>query len=1404
MNGNQPQPRLIQTAVALLLTCGLGPAAVAQDAKPLALVPGDNPPSNSHDVYLNDSFEATDAIHRAEALAQRERWRDAADALQNTIDKFGDHLIRVAPGSYVSVRDHIHTMIAAWAPAGVSAYQALFDGVFERERQRLWPRSSLEEAVRLFDRFFCTAGAAELAHEIAERALEAGDLPLAGQVLRRVIEDHPTPGDAIPRYASIITIIETMDGTRNATVPLPPNQAQVRLRWLGQDLTVGEIVADVGRGFTQFREPPPGNDWSLFGGNPQRNRAAHTTVDELGLLWRVDLDSLDQTPPAERTPEEPDEEPRAHARELTVQPVVANGLVFVQRLREIIAIRQATGEVAWRFSAEIGDARDTFYADDQAPGWDAVTVADGRVYAALRGDSAPYYSYDSSRTPHELICLDAETGSVIWRSDRSRADDRFSEIHFDSAPIVHQNSLFVVGRRSRSFGFEDCYLYRFNTTTGEPDYRTHVGSASTGGFGSRPATRSVIAMDDGVVFVNTNLGSIAAVTARTGTVRWLRLHDRRGGTGVRGSGGDLRPWQINPQFVSGGRVITLPNHGSNILLHDAVSGELDQEIPLTLFGNTESLLGVRGDLLCSIGEQVGCYDLNDADFRWIKPLPPDAVLFGRGIWANDRLIAPTRLGLSVYQVADGTRTDMRWDADAEGGNLLALPDQLIVSGARTVSAYVRKTEIWQALRDRMTAAPLDPLPALELAELALRSGEHADALASLREGVRRAGDSGSVPSAAVSTRLFNDACAFAENLSRRKTLTGAELEELFAIAARFPLSAQEHLDYRIRFAQLFETHGEPARALELYQQLLRDRSLRPLPVPGKHGKGLHAAAYAKTHIDAVLAAHDRVLYAPYEDEAASLVANGRAARDASELRRAVDIFPNSDAAPQAMIALGELAMVDGRAGDAARTWSQAYHRYSDRVDPPLLMCRIADAYEKDGRLQVAYRWLTKAAREHPQYTLDVDGTTITLARYRDRLDHVREQVEPSRAKLRLPLDEQFERAFSDAIRLMDARFPNDPRHRRGVCFLHTGGGILAVNPTTGRDHWSKPCTVRAKPDLLLSTEDRAIFATGYQIFAVAAPTGDRLWSVGDYPADFDADNVDWEDGRIIRHRALHGRFLVVVRDDGEVLSLDVENGRRLWSGNFDPKPNRTLRVFDDFIAYGLLHNGRTTVYLLDPLTGDLRHTVETELEETPEHVAITLDGQLVIVTARAVSAIDMETHQRRWSVTFRGQIRSASLLLDLDAVYVSPDGNKLQKLALSDGRILWESDTVGAIGGSDPTVVREGAFLIVSTNRSVQAVDPLTGLTLWTGAIADRPELIARFVTDRYVVAVDHPRDQPDGKTVAYFYDHRNASGVIPTGGAPNLGVLEDIRGVAVFDRSLVIQSGLSLMGITSGAAPAP
>ena len=130
---------------------------------------------------------------------------------------------------------------------------------------------------------------------------------------------------------------------------------------------------------------------------------------------------------------------------------------------------------------------------------------------------------------------------------------------------------------------------------------------------------------------------------------------------------------------------------------------------------------------------------------------------------------------------------------------------------------------------------------------------------------------------------------------------------------------------------------------------------------------------------------------------------------------------------------------------------------------------------------------------------------------------------------------------------------------------------------------------------------------------IAAGSGRRLWTFGAYPPDFDAADADWENGRILRRHALYRNLLVSVRDDGEVSCLDLKTGNTNWARHYDGKPGPTVAVFDEWIAYAEMQGGRALVRLLDPMTGEPRTAIETDIQDTPERVVITIDGRVNVL-----------------------------------------------------------------------------------------------------------------------------------------------------------------------------------------------
>ena len=199
-----------------------------------------------------------------------------------------------------------------------------------------------------------------------------------------------------------------------------------------------------------------------------------------------------------------------------------------------------------------------------------------------------------------------------------------------------------------------------------------------------------------------------------------------------------------------------------------------------------------------------------------------------------------------------------------------------------------------------------------------------------------------------------------------------------------------------------------------------------------------------------------------------------------------------------------------------------------------------------------------------------------------------------------------------------------------------------------------------------------------------------------------------------------------------------------------------------------------------------------------EDLHITLDGFFVMVTSKSLSCYDAARQERKWQVVLNWPVRQSTLQFDMDSAYFIDDAGILKKIALEDGRTVWESERILNRGEENETLQREGEYLFVSTGSSISAVDVANGLLLWQGTAPDKPHFVECLLTSSYVAVLHVPGEAREGAVQVYFYDHRNASGVIPrVGGVLDLGVLTDIRGMMAADGALVVQTGSTIRGYT-------
>ena len=1031
-----------------------------------------------------------------------------------------------------------------------------------------------------------------------------------------------------------------------------------------------------------------------------------------------------------------------------------------------------------------------------------MTISGSRLFAALPGDSEPYYGYDLAHRISAVVCLDAATGRLLWETNAGETSDELEGITFDSSPIVAGGAVQVVGRRRRSFGFEDCYLYRFHTTNGQYLSRTHLGSASTGRFGVRVRTTSIAAYADGLVYIATDLGTIAAVSAHTGTVRWLRLYDRNGMKLQQDSAWSSRStptWALDPLMCADDRIIYQPRDATDLLVLSASDGRRLHTISRSQLGHARSVLGVTGNLVFCAGEHICCLDLTSQTLRWSADMPDARPLLGRGVLLDDRLLVPSISGISSFRIGDGTRTDVPWDVDGTAGNLLALPDRLIVASKDRITTYVRRGEILETLAKRMKAAPNDPGPALDFADFSLRGGEIDEALSALDQAWHRADAQRKPASPKIRARLHKTVMAVTSALRSADKLTKEQATKLAHHAARFAPDPEANLAFRLTFAAIHAALDQPKEAARLYQQILQDRTLRNLPVDEGDQLATRAAIHVTRRLDELIQQAGRSVYESFDKQADQLLETGRATRNTTMLERITTTYPNSLAAGPALTLIGDIRVSQGQWHKAADAYIQAYKRYPDLVDRPRLIERIAMTYESTGDVGRAYQWLTRGARAYPNARFTHNGIDVSFATYRNRFPEWNTHVEPARPAIAPPLVAGDDIKLNEGARLLKPRFIDEPHARFTSAVVIGPDGLTTYDPSEGTPQWDKPVPASPATQLLTETDTQLVLATGQSVFSHYSNTGAHAWSIGQ-PETTDVTPLDdWEDSPLLRTHALSGNRLVSAWDDGRIQCTQLTTGANLWTQTSAEAPSGAMCVGDRHVAYPLMRNGFVVLIIRDAATGDMLGEINTAQRRSVDSLMITLDEQLIAVTSQSVVCVDLAQRVCTWQRTFEGYIRPGTLVLDVDGLCLSYDGRTMTKIDLRAGHTLWQTDRLARRREELSRADLRGDSIIFSTSATVCGIDATTGVTQWRGTTKEDPLMAYRMLAKDYLLAIDttpvHWSDTTQKSTAqAYLYDLRHSSGVIPKdGGAFPLGPLDDIRELHLLDNAFVLQNGSML-----------
>lgn len=205
--------------------------------------------------------------------------------------------------------------------------------------------------------------------------------------------------------------------------------------------------------------------------------------------------------------------------------------------------------------------------------------------------------------------------------------------------------------------------------------------------------------------------------------------------------------------------------------------------------------------------------------------------------------------------------------------------------------------------------------------------------------------------------------------------------------------------------------------------------------------------------------------------------------------------------------------------------------------------------------------------------------------------------------------------------------------------------------------------------------------------------------------------------------AIAGPTIFAAANNGTVMALERESGRRLW---------RTR--LDDVVVTGGVGAGggrlfvgteNSRVIALDPENGEVlwESQVASEVLASPR-----ANRQVVVVQSvdGTLTALDAETGEQRWlyesevpALSLRGS--SSPLILE-DFVIAAFANGTVVSVALDNGTLRWEQRVAVPTGRSEidrlvdidgELLVANGVLFVPSYQGNLVALDPITGQTRW-------------------------------------------------------------------------------------------
>ncbi|MCE9581337.1 MAG: PQQ-binding-like beta-propeller repeat protein [Planctomycetes bacterium] len=657
--------------IAALLFCLLLPAFAAAQ-------------SESDSVYFDEESDATTLVEKGDAALKKGDLPGAIAAWQKVLDDHPRAVMPAGDGIWLSASVAVSRRIAALPPEGIDEYVSLYESVASQRAAK----GTFEDLRSAAEQFFCTPSGGEAMERLGAMYADTGAIEMAMRCWEEVAERHPAKKERPAMLARLGLAYQRL-GFEEKAKALTAAHGGLAVMARGTLTTIADLMAKassapIAAGRTAAILPdltfapipdsapiPRSVKWRLELGQKNQVEARRGVVIRRGGVGQA----------------------------LQTYPSAADGKLFVNLGRCLIALDSATGEFQWRIGEPIGEVASgkpfvlpsTFFAYLDQRFW-------GHRFYAVISEGILYANLTTSGEWCQLRAIRVKDArSIGWGPEAGLAPG----YDLTGPPLPWRDRVYVGGvdRNKPS----EVWLFAFDKATGALVWKTFVaayqppGGGAWGGNAAMPVFAPVVAASGSYVYVCTNNGALACVS-HTGEILWATKYPKPKNQNpwmwMQQAAEDT--WDLSPIFATGRDIIFFPSDGTHCCRLDGITGRgflapsdpsKPVENPLRAMSvvareRCRHLIAIDGDLATLVGDECKLYDLRKGSMvsgAWdeTKPWP----YCGRGLVTRDSIFVPvrsTKPRILIFNRKMKEKKDVPWPTDGAPGTLM-LAGKLLLS-----------------------------------------------------------------------------------------------------------------------------------------------------------------------------------------------------------------------------------------------------------------------------------------------------------------------------------------------------------------------------------------------------------------------------------------------------------------------------------------------------------------------------------------------------------------------------------------------------------------------------------------------------------------------------------------------------------------------------------------------------